>query len=161
MAIGKNKRLTKGKKGLKKKLIDPLTRKEWFDFKAPVPFMAKSFGKTCVTKTTGTKIAHEQIKGRVVESSLSDLKESVDQTFAWRKVKLIIDDVEGKNAVTSFYGVNITRDKLCRMVQKWHTLIEAFNDIKSNDGYILRFFTIAITRKQPKQIKKTTYAQNS
>lgn len=59
MAIGKNKKLTKGKKGVKKSTIDPLSRKEWFDFKAPVPFSDKSFGKTLVTKTTGTKIATE------------------------------------------------------------------------------------------------------
>jgi len=61
MAVGKNKRLSKGGKkgGGRKKVTDPLTRKEWFDFKAPVPFSTRSFGKTCVTKTTGTKIATE------------------------------------------------------------------------------------------------------
>ena len=60
MAIGKNKRLSKGKKGGKKKIIDPLSRKEWFDFKAPPPFEARSFGKTLITKTQGTskKIAN-------------------------------------------------------------------------------------------------------
>jgi len=52
MAIGKSKKI--GRKGNKKRLIDPLTRKEWFDFKAPNPFSTKSFGKTLVTKTTGT-----------------------------------------------------------------------------------------------------------
>jgi len=78
MAVGKNKRLSKGKKGGKKKLIDPLSRKEWYDFKAPVPFNSKSFGKTLVTKTTGTKIASEVIKGRVVETSYADLKENSD-----------------------------------------------------------------------------------
>jgi len=114
MAIGKSKK--QGKKGNKKRLIDPLTRKEWFDFKAPVPFTTKSFGKTLTTKNTGTRIATEQIKGRVVEQSLADLKENTDQTFAWRKVRLIIDDVEGKNAITSFYGVGSTADKLNRMV---------------------------------------------
>jgi len=54
MAIGKNKRLSKGKKGGKKKIIDPLSRKEWFDFKAPPPFESLSFGKTLITKTQGT-----------------------------------------------------------------------------------------------------------
>jgi len=54
MAIGKNKRLSKGKKGGKKKIIDPLSRKEWFDFKAPPPFESRSFGKTLITKTQGT-----------------------------------------------------------------------------------------------------------
>lgn len=50
MAIGKNPRLSKGK-GKGKKVIDPLSRKEWYDFKAPVPFSPKSFGKTLVTKS--------------------------------------------------------------------------------------------------------------
>lgn len=78
MAIGKNKRLTKGKKGGKKKIIDAMSRKDWFDFKAPAPFDSRAFGKTCITKTAGTRIATEQIKGRVVEVSLADLKNNSD-----------------------------------------------------------------------------------
>jgi len=57
MAIGKNKKLGK-KKGAKKK-VDPFARKEWYDVKAPAPFSKRIFGKTCVTKTTGTKIASD------------------------------------------------------------------------------------------------------
>jgi len=78
MAIGKNKRLTKGKKGGKKKIIDVMSRKDWFDFKAPAPFDSREFGKTCITKTTGTRISTEIIKGRVVEVSLADLKNNSD-----------------------------------------------------------------------------------
>jgi len=64
-------------------VIDPLSRKEWFDFKAPNPFSAKSFGKTLVTKTFGTKIATEVLKGRVVETALCDLKDR-SENYAWR-----------------------------------------------------------------------------
>ena len=51
MAIGKSKK--KYKKGTKKR-IDPQTRKEWYDLKAPTPFETFSFGKTCVTRSCGT-----------------------------------------------------------------------------------------------------------
>jgi len=41
-------------------------------------------------------------------------------------------------------------------------LIEAFANVKSADGYIMRIFVIAFTRPQKNsQVKVTTYAQNS
>ncbi len=52
MAAGKNKKM--GKKGAKKKTINPLSRKEWFELKAPVPFKSESFGWTCANKSHGT-----------------------------------------------------------------------------------------------------------
>jgi len=58
------------------------------------------------------------IKGRVVESSLADLKENSDN-YAWRKIRLIVEEVEGRNLKTSFYGMDITRDRLCQMLRKW------------------------------------------
>merc|ERR1711879_392080 len=65
MAVGKNKKLMKGKKGGKKKIIDPFTRKEWYDVKAPNLFKNRQVGKTLVTRTIGTKIASANLKGRV------------------------------------------------------------------------------------------------
>ena len=54
MAVGKNKRLTKGgKKGQKKKIVDPFTRKEWYDVRAPVMFNTRGICKTPVNKTAG------------------------------------------------------------------------------------------------------------
>jgi len=54
MTQGKNPGLkVGGKRGAKKRTVDPLSRKEWYDFRAPVPFSSKSFGKTLVTKSSG------------------------------------------------------------------------------------------------------------
>lgn len=78
-----------------------------------------------------------------------------------RKIKLWIEDVEGRNCRTSFYGMDITRDKLCKYIRKWQTLIEANCEVKTQDGFVLRLFCIAFTKKDRQQIRKTTYAQQS
>jgi len=159
MTVGKNKRLTKGKKGLKKKLIDPYTRKEWYDIKAPIMFNERNVGKTIVTKTTGTKIAADGLRKRIVEVSLADLQKDEDQSF--RKIKLVVDEVQGKDCLTNFHGMDFTSDKIRSLVKKWQSLIEAHVDVRTTDGYILRLFCIAFTRRLGNQIKKTCYAQTA
>lgn len=78
-----------------------------------------------------------------------------------RKIKLWIEDVEGRNCRTSFYGMDVTRDKLCQYIRKWQSLIEANCEVKTQDGYVLRMFCIAFTKRDRDQIRKTTYAQGS
>ena len=146
-----------GKKGIKKRVIDPLTRKEWFHLRAPVPFKAESFGYTCANKSAGLKKVEDAVRGRVVTYLQADLsQQSTD--YLWRKVKLIVDEVAGKEARTSFYGLDTTRDDQCFAIKKWRTLIEAICDVKTNDGYILRVFTTAFTRKIERQKRNTAYA---
>lgn len=57
--------------------------------------------------------------------------------------------------------MDFTTDKLRSMVRKWQTLIEAHVDVKTNDGYTLRMFCLAFTKKRQGQIKRTAYAQSS
>merc|ERR1712167_9673 len=159
MAVGKNKRLTKGKKGSKKKLIDPFTTKDWYDIKAPSIFQKPICGKTLITRTKGTKIASEGLKGRQVEVSLGDLQNNEDD--AYRKINLRVEDVQGSQALCNFHGMDFTTDKLRSLVRKWQSLIEANVDVKTVDGYVLRCFCIAFTKKRPFQIRKTAYAQSA
>merc|ERR1711939_431654 len=142
---GKNKRLTKGKKGSKKKLIDPFTTKDWYDIKAPSIFQKPICGKTLITRTKGTKIASEGLKGRQVEVSLGDLQNNEDD--AYRKINLRVEDVQGKNVLCNFWGMDFTTDKLRSLVRKWQSLIEANVDVKTVDGYVLRCFCIAFTKE--------------
>merc|ERR1712066_1010777 len=159
MAVGKNKRLSKGKKGKGKKIVDPFTKKEWYDIKAPSNFTQRTCGKTPVTRTTGTKIASEMLKGRVFEVCLADLNKNEDD--AYKKIKLQCEEVQGHYCLTQFYGMDFTTDKLRSMVRKWQTLIEAHVDVKTLDGYVMRLFCIGFTKKRNNQLKKTCYANSS
>ena len=159
MAIGKNKRLSKGKKGLKKRVVDPFTKKEWYDIKAPTTFEHRDVGKTLINKSTGLKHAADGLKGRVFEFNLADLQGSEDH--AYKKIKLRVDEVQGKNLLTNFHGMDFTTDKLKSLVRKWQSLVEANVTVKTADDYVLRVFCIAFTRRQSNQIKKTSYAQSS
>ena len=159
MAVGKNKRLTKGKKGSRKKPVDPFLKKEWYTLQAPSMFTEKNFGKTIISKTAGQKIASDELKGRVVEISLADLQKN--EEFSYRKIKLCIEDVQGYNCLTNFHGMDMTRDKICSLIQKRQTIIEAMVDCRTSDGYVVRLFCIAFTKKAKNQQKVTCYANSA
>merc|ERR1711962_1944425 len=146
-------------KGAKKKVIDPFTRKDWYDIKAPSVFKVRQVGKTLVNRTQGTKIASDGLKGRVYEVSLADLQSENDAERSFRKFKLVCEDVQGKNCLTNFHGMTLTTDKTRSMVKKWQSMIEARVDVKTSDAYTLRLFCVGFTKKRQNQIKKTSYAQ--
>ncbi|KAE8800082.1 oxidoreductase [Hordeum vulgare] len=54
-------------------VVDPFTKKHWYDIKAPLLFTSRNDGKTLVSTTEGTKIASEGLKHQVFEVSLADL----------------------------------------------------------------------------------------
>jgi small subunit ribosomal protein S3Ae len=160
MAVGKNKKLGKKKKGGSRKATDPFAKKEWYDVKAPSSFTVRDLGKTVVTKTIGQKIARDSLLGRVFEASYGDLKQGAEDE-AFRKFSFKVEEVSGTQCLTSFNGMDITTDKMRSLVRKWHSLIEAHVDIKSTDGYALRVFCIGFTKRRPNQQRKTSYAQSA
>uniref|UniRef100_A0A2I3LKW9 Uncharacterized protein n=1 Tax=Papio anubis TaxID=9555 RepID=A0A2I3LKW9_PAPAN len=124
MAVGKNKRLTKGgKKGAKKKVVDPFSKKDWYDVKAPAMFNIRNIGKTLVTRTQGTKIASDGLKGRVFEVSLADLQ---NDEVAFRKFKLITEDVQDNNVFSRF---------LLLLLDVFLTLLHILICFHSNDQF--------------------------
>lgn len=162
MAYGKNKKLSKGgKKGSKKKVADPFTKKIWYDVKAPLYFNSKtpSAGKMPVTKTQGTKSETEGLLGRVCEFNLADLQSQSEDGY--KKIKLEVQEVQGKRVLTDFHGLSLTRDKMCQMIKKKHSLIEAIVDCKTTDGYVVRVYVLAFTRDAQGQKAVFTYAQSA
>jgi small subunit ribosomal protein S3Ae len=91
--------------------------------------------------------------------SLADLNAAEDLDY--RKIKLVGEEVQGKALLTNFYGMDMTRDKLNGLIRKWQTLIEASADVVTTDGYKLRLFALAFTKRRSNQIRKTSYAQSS
>ncbi|ELW62278.1 40S ribosomal protein S3a [Tupaia chinensis] len=88
--------------------------------------------------------------------SLADLQKD---KVTFRKLKLITEDVQGKNCLTNFHGMDLTHGKMCSMVKKWQPTIEA-HDVKTTDGYLLRLFCVGLTKKHNNQIRKTSNAQH-
>lgn len=151
--------MTKSKKGSRKKAVDPFLKKEWYKLIAPSIFAQKDCGRTLITKTQGTKIASDGLKGRVLELSLADLQKN--EALAYRKIKLCIEDVQGYNCLLNFHGMDMTRDKLCSLIRKKQSIVEASVDVRTTDGYMVRMFCIAFTRPQENQIKSTCYAKSA
>lgn len=63
-----------------------------------------------------TEIASDALKGRVFEVSLADLQ---DDEVTYRKFRLMVEDVQGKQCLTNFHGLDMTTDKLRSLVKKW------------------------------------------
>ena len=161
MSLGKNKKnFSKGRKGGKKKVGERFTKKEWWNIKAPGMFMKRMFTQSPVNQTVGKKLASESMKGRVFEANLGDLNTDYECN---QKIKLIVEDADGKSriALTNFYGLECTRDYLCSLIRKWHTLIDLFVDCKTSDGFLMRFFVVAFTAKEYSQKKAICYANRA
>lgn len=67
---------------------------------------------TCSFNSFFVEIAADSLKGRVFEISLADLQNK-SSGEAWRKMKVQIEEVKGADCYTNFYGMDVTKDKLC------------------------------------------------
>lgn len=141
---------------------DRFLKKEWWTVKAPGMFVNRDFTKSPINVTQGKTYSHEQIKGRIFEVSVGDLNPG--SKTAYQKMRLVVDeaaDINNKVCLTNFNGLTTTKDHLCLLIRKWHTLIETFVDVKTQDNFSLRFFVVAFTKKNNHQLKATSYAQRS
>lgn len=123
-------------------------------------FANRLFTKSPVNQTQGKKLSSDGMKGRIYEVNFADLNPVQNVS---KKVKLIVEEADGgaKLASTNFYGLDTTRDYLCSLIRKWHSLIEVQVDCQTTDGYLFRFFVITFTARSQRQLKGTSFAQRS
>ena len=57
--------------------------------------------------------------------------------------------------------MDMTSDKLRSLVRKNQTMVEAYSDVRTTDGYLLRLFSIGFTQRRQNQTKATSYAQSA
>jgi len=83
------------------------------------------------------------------------------EELSYRKLKFKCTNYNEGNCQTSFNGLDLTRDKFSSLIKKWHTIVETYSDLKTQDGFYLRIFVIAFSRKIKSQVKKFTYLKSS
>ena len=98
-------------------------------------------------------------KSASAHHSISRQRGVQDEDHAFRKIRLRVEEVQGRSCLTNFRGMTFTTDKIRSLVRKWQSLIEAHVDVKTTDGYMIRLFCIAFTKKRQGQVAKTCYAQ--
>lgn len=60
----------------------------------------------------------------------------------------MVEEVQGRNVLINFYGMDLIRDKFCFMVKKWQIMIQVYVDVKIIDGYFFRMFCIGFIKKR-------------
>eukprot|EP00178_Gracilaria_changii_P010911 TRINITY_DN31570_c0_g1_i1.p1 TRINITY_DN31570_c0_g1~~TRINITY_DN31570_c0_g1_i1.p1 ORF type:complete len:107 (-),score=13.14 TRINITY_DN31570_c0_g1_i1:254-574(-) len=78
-----------------------------------------------------------------------------------KKIQIIIDEIYGKSCATNFYGFELMRDVIMEKLKKRQSLIEVFQDVKTQDGNVLRIFIMIVTKRSPHQLKLNSYAKTT
>lgn len=160
MAKGKNKKLSKKGKVVKKGEKHPFTKKEWYSVIAPAALReSKSVGWTCCKKPTGTQIVSDFLKNRVAEMSYADISNSGKDVS--KRIKVSIEDIQGSSCFTAFHSYELSRERVAAMLKKRQTLIEVVTEVKTSDNAVFRIFVYAVTTKRPGQTKLNSYAKAS
>jgi len=112
-----------------------------------------------VSKTNNISKIVSCLKNRNYKTTLTELRNSEDSSH--KQITFRCCNYDEKICSTVFYGLDTSRDKFFSLIRKWQTLIEINSDIKTKDGYFLRIFLVAFSRKRKNQAKKTAYIKSS
>jgi small subunit ribosomal protein S3Ae len=118
-------------------MVSKLKGKEWYQIVAPSFFGDFVIGETMAMDP-------KQLKGRVIETSLTDI--TGDPNKYYLKFYFKIEDVNGKKAITRFFGHDCTKDFLARIVRRRSNRIDINNVVNLKDNK-MRIKSIAITNR--------------
>lgn len=133
-----------------------IARSDWGGVKAPAVFSIRNTGKTS-HENSGNQNCTSWAQGHVFGMSLAALQ---NDEAAFRKLRLMTEELQGTDCLASFHGVDRTCDKQCSPVKKWPTVIDAHADVTTTDGCLLCLLCVGFTKKHNNQSGKTSYAQH-
>ena len=158
MVIDKNRMYARGQaKGTKSKVVEPSTKNEWYNVKVPKTFQRCDVGRTGINKTGEAKIVGDGRLVHVTEQRLVDLVEN--EKYANYIVKLRFEDVNNRDCLIVFCGMQLENDKCRTPIKKWASVADARGDVKTADGNMVRMFGIAMTSRKKGHTEKTSNAQ--
>jgi len=102
---------------------------------------------------------NSSVDNKIYQVSLADIlgkEEFSSINFNFKSLKIFNNE-----CFTKFHGLTLTRDKICSLIKKWHTLIEVEVNFKTKDGYFLKLFLIAQSKKPKNMKSKTVYINSS
>merc|ERR1712000_447247 len=74
-------------------------------------------------------------KGRVYEGNLADLDGNNTKDQPFKKIKLQVQELAGRNLLTTFHSMSFTTDKIRSLLRKWCTMIETVVDAQTKNGF--------------------------
>jgi len=133
-----DKESTTKKPALARTVKDKWRSKRLYKLRAPGIFQHVDLGETVATEP-------EQLAGRTIEVTLSELGGGADISKAHIKLRFQIERISGENvAETRFIGHDLTSDYVRRLARRKRSKIDASLVVTTKDGVQMRLKPVAV-----------------
>ncbi len=126
----------------RKKVVDKWKAKRWYEVVAPSMFNSKVIGETVASDDA-------VVLDRIIEADPSELgalpQERRRRGFARIKVRLRINEINGKSAQTTYIGHAISQSYFKTLARRGRSIIDLIEDYQTKDGKHIRFKMMSIT----------------
>lgn len=130
------------KEGKEKPRVERVTKKwkgkDWFTIVAP-----KSFGEAKIAETPATD--PKTLLGRTIYVSVNELLGQKGRDY--QKLSFRIERIDNRIAYTVFYGYDVAREFLSRVIRKRLQKVEIVGDFRTKDEWLLHISALAIMNR--------------
>lgn len=128
---------------------DTWSKKSWYAVHSP-----SVFGEEVIAEIPSLK--DSTLIGRTVKVSLSELTKNYKQMHTTAILK--ITGVDGKKAKTEYFGQELLKDALARLIRRWSSRVDSIQDIKLKDKKMRLKMTIITAKKANTTVRENLRA---